>query len=65
MSAENWKPWYERVADFDNAKEKEEFLRGVVGNKFASSKAVGASLVITGVLAGYLGHRIANKGKGK
>lgn len=65
MSAENWKPWYERVADFDNAKEKEEFLRGVVGNKFASPKAVGASLVITGVIAAYLGHRISNKGKGK
>jgi hypothetical protein len=65
MSAENWKPWYERAADFENAKEKEEFLKGVVGNKFASPKAVGASLMISGVLAAYLGHRISNKGKGK
>ena len=65
MSANNWKPWYERVADFDTAKEREEFLKGVSPVKFASSKSVAASLLLAGVLAGYVGNKIAKSNQGK
>jgi hypothetical protein len=65
MSANDWKPWYERVADFDTAKEREEFLKGVSPVKFASSKSVATHLLLAGVIAGYVGNRIAKSGRDK
>lgn len=68
MSAKDYRPWYEKVADYDSLHEREEFLKGVAGVRFASQRAVGGTLVVAGVLASYLGHRIkksANEGKSK
>jgi hypothetical protein len=68
MSASNWKPWYERVADYESRVEREEFLRGVSPVNFASPKTVGTSLIVAGVIAGYIGHRITKstqRGQGK
>ena len=27
-----WKPWYERVAEMDSAREQEQFIKGVFGD---------------------------------
>lgn len=53
---EPWKPWWAKTADFDTQHEKEEFLRGVVGPKPLNKQAI-----VTGILAGYIGGRIAAK----
>ena len=58
MSAKDYKPWYEKVADYDSLQEREEFLKGVAGVRFASQRAVAGTLLVAGVLASYLGHRI-------
>lgn len=53
-----WKPWYEQLAEMNNEAEKKEFIRGVFGAK-PSNKAP----IIAGLIAGYVGAKIANKKK--
>lgn len=68
MSAKDYKPWYEKVADYDSLQEREEFLKGVAGVRFASQRTVQGTLLVAGVLASYLGHRLtksANRDKSK
>lgn len=68
MSAKDYRPWYEKVADYDSVHEREEFLKGVAGVRFASPRAIGGSLIVAGILTSYLGHRITkstNQGKSK
>jgi hypothetical protein len=47
-----WKPWYERMADFDSAQERDDFIRGVFGPPPLSNKQA-AGMVLTAVLAGW------------
>jgi hypothetical protein len=58
MSSKDWKPWWEKMADLDTAAEKEEFLRGVGGGK-PRKPSTGVSTLLLGVLAGYIGGKIA------
>lgn len=67
MSAKDYRPWYEKVADYDTIHEREEFLKGVAGVRFASQRTVSGTLLVAGVLAGYLAHRLkpSNQDKSK
>lgn len=68
MSSKDYRPWYEKVADYDSLHEREEFLKGVAGVRFASQKQVAGTLLVAGVLASYLGHRLTkstNRDKSK
>lgn len=54
--ASDWKPWYERITEFDTPQEKEQFMQGI------TSKGAGltpTSAILLGVLAGYVGGKIA------
>lgn len=55
MSKE-WKPWWEKVSDFDTFQEKEQFIRGIAGAKPDNNKA---STILFGLVAGYLGGKAA------
>ena len=50
-----WKPWYERAAEMDG-KEAEEFMRGVFGWRPKDKRPI-----IAGLIAGYVGGKIAAK----
>jgi hypothetical protein len=54
MSSANWKPWWEKVADYDTAHEREEFMRGVAGFRPSNRQAM-----IVGLVAGYVGGKAA------
>lgn len=54
-----YKPWYERAAEMDQH-EAENFLRGVFGFRPKERQPILAMLV-----AGYIGGKIASKGKDK
>lgn len=54
------KPWYEELAEMNNAHERENFMRGVFGFRPKERTPILAMLV-----AGYVGGKIASKGKGK
>jgi hypothetical protein len=54
-----WKPWYERAAEM-NGKEVEEFMRGVFGWKPKDKRPI-----ITGLVAGYVGGKVAAKASKK
>jgi hypothetical protein len=58
MSSYGWKPWWEKIGEFDTAAEKEEFLRGVGGGKPKKPHS-GVSTLLLGVLAGYVGGKIS------
>lgn len=57
MSSKDWKPWWEKVGDFDSAAERTEFMRGVGGAKPNSA----AKSILYAVIAGYVGGRIAQR----
>ena len=46
-----WKPWWERMADFDSAQERDAFLRGVFGPPPMTEKQV-ALMAVTALAAG-------------
>jgi hypothetical protein len=48
-----WKPWYQRVAEFDSAEERTEFLKGVFGPGKTTSGPGIAAVTITSFLAGW------------
>lgn len=47
-----WKPWYERMADFDSAQEREQFLEGVFGPPPLKNSQI-AGMALTALLAGW------------
>jgi hypothetical protein len=51
-----WKPWYEQVAEMNNESEKQEFVRGVFG-----FKPIDRGPIIAGLVAGYLGAKVATR----
>jgi hypothetical protein len=55
MSKE-WKPWWEKVADFDTPNERREFIRGIAG---AKPKNQNTTAILFGLVAGYLGGKAA------
>lgn len=55
-----WKPWYERAADLNGREEVEEFMKG-----FYVSRPKRNDPVITGLIAGYVGGKVAAKAKKK
>jgi hypothetical protein len=62
MSSKDWKPWWAKVADIDDPREKEEFMRGVGGAK----KTTFGSQVLLSLIAGYVGGKVAERtGKNK
>lgn len=62
MPKSNWKPWWERVAELESAREREEFVRGVAGDKPRTTH----STILLGLVAGYIGGKAAQrKGRGK
>jgi hypothetical protein len=61
MPSKNWKPWWEKVGEFDTAREREEFMRGVAGQGPKSNKN---SAILFGLISGYLTIKSAQK-KGK
>jgi len=61
MPSKNWKPWWEKVGEFDTPHEREEFMRGVAGKRPSSNKS---SAILLGLLAGYVGGKAAqSKGR--
>jgi hypothetical protein len=59
MADKEWKPWWEKVADFDTFHEQEEFMRGIGGGK-----PRGSNSNISSALAGLVGGIVAsNLGK--
>jgi hypothetical protein len=61
MPSKNWKPWWEKVGEFDTAREREEFMRGVAGKGPTSNKS---SAILFGLVAGYVAVKSAqSKGK--
>lgn len=61
MPSKNWKPWWEKVGEFDTPHEREEFMRGIAGKSPASNKS---STILLSLLAGYVGGKAAqSKGK--
>jgi hypothetical protein len=56
MSSANWKPWWEKVADFDTPHEREEFMRGIAGFRPSNRTAH-----LLGLVAGYYGVRALTK----
>jgi len=61
MPSKNWKPWWEKVGEFDTAHERAEFMRGVGGGR---PKSNNSSAILLGLIAGYVGGKIAQpKGK--
>ncbi len=66
-SGSNWKPWWEKVADYDSLQEREAFLKGVAGVNFADRKTRTA-IIAQGILSDYLVTRViskSNRDKGK
>lgn len=57
MSSKDWKPWWARVADISDPREREEFIRGVGGAKRPSF----GEQVILSMIAGYVGGKIAER----
>jgi len=51
-----WKPWYERAAELNGRNDVEEFMRGV----FVSQPKRNSAL-FTGLIAGYVGGKVAAK----
>jgi hypothetical protein len=52
--ASNWKPWWEKVADFDTQYEREQFVRGIAGARPSYKKDI-----LFGLIAGYVGGKAA------
>lgn len=52
------KPWYEQVAEIENQREREEFMRGMFGFRPKEKQPILAMLV-----AGYIGGKVAKGGK--
>ena len=59
MSSKDWKPWWEKISDYDTPHEKEEFMRGMVGAK-PRGPQISASNIFLGLLAGYVGGKAAS-----
>lgn len=55
-----WKPWYKEVAEMNNQREREEFIRGVFGFRPREK-----SPYVAAIIAGVIGGKIAAKGKKK
>jgi hypothetical protein len=55
MSANDYRPWWNKVADTDY-QERENFLRGIPGFKNANRQSI-----LLGLVAGYVGGKIAQR----
>jgi hypothetical protein len=55
-----WKPWYERAAELDSREDVEEFMKGVYVSQPKRNSAV-----FTGLIAGYVGGKVAAKASKK
>jgi hypothetical protein len=55
-----YKPWYERAAELNGKDEVEEFMRGMFGYRPKNKQPI-----ITGLIAGYVGGKVAAKAKKK
>ena len=51
-----WKPWYERAAELNGRNDVEEFMRGVFVSQPKRNNAL-----FTGLIAGYVGGKVAAK----
>ena len=56
MPSKNWKPWWEKVGEFDTPAEREEFMRGIAGGR---PKSIKGSDILIGIVAGYIGGKIS------
>jgi hypothetical protein len=54
MSEKEWKPWWEKVADFDTPQEKREFIRGIAGGEPKKDNSL-----LNSAIAGFVGGMIA------
>ena len=62
MSSKEWKPWWEKVSEFDTPHEKEEFLRGAMGASPRPQQTL-TSTILLGLVAGYVGGKAAGSRK--
>lgn len=53
-----WKPWYKQVAEINNQREREEFIRGVFGFRPRENRHI-----VAAIIAGYVGGKVATKAK--
>jgi hypothetical protein len=53
-------PWYKKAAEIHSAHEREEFIRGVFGFRPKERQPI-----VTALIAGYVGGKVAAKGKKK
>lgn len=53
-------PWYQKMAEIHSAKEREEFIRGVFGFRPKERQPI-----LTALIAGYVGGKVASKDKKK
>jgi hypothetical protein len=61
MSSKNWKPWWEKVGEYDTPHEREEFMRGMSGIRPMSTRT---AIILSGIIAGYVSGKISRtKGK--
>jgi len=59
MADKEWKPWWEKVGDFDTFHEKEEFMKGIGGKKPKKDNSL-----LNSAAAGFVGGMVA-KGSSK
>jgi hypothetical protein len=57
MSSKDWKPWWEKVADISDPRERQEFIRGVGG---AKNTTFGTQVILS-LIAGYVGGKVAGR----
>lgn len=53
-------PWYKKAAEIHSTHEREEFIRGVFGFRPKERQPI-----LTALIAGYVGGKVAAKGKKK
>jgi len=54
------KPWWQQVAEMNDTNEQQEFMRGVFGFRPKEKQPI-----VVGLIAGYVGGKVATKGKKK
>jgi hypothetical protein len=59
-----WKPWYQEVAEMNNQKEREEFIKGVFGFRPKEKRPIVAGLIM-GSTAAYIAGAIGTASKAK
>jgi hypothetical protein len=57
MSSSNGKPWWMRISEIESLSEREEFIRGIAGFKTNKNR----QSILMGLVAGYIGGKVAQK----